>query len=78
MKIKTLQAEQMLMDRLRAASRDILGPDATEAEVEADAKRAYEGPEEPVFELTAEEHEAWEKRLQKEIAEAKRAGVMDL
>ena len=51
MRIKTLQAEQMLMDRLRAASRDILGPDATEAEVEADAKRAYEGPEEPYSNL---------------------------
>ena len=40
MKITMLEAEQMLMDRPRAAARDILGPDATEAEVEADAKRA--------------------------------------
>lgn len=75
---KTIAAEQRLLNRLRTASRRILGPDASDAEVEARARRVYEGPEERHVPLTPEEREAWQRQLKENIAEARRAGVMDL
>ena len=75
---RTLLAERLLMDRLRAASRELLGSGATDAEVEADAKRAYDGPEENAVVLTPEQRRAWQRQLRKDIAAAERAGVMDL
>lgn len=75
---RTITAERNLMNRLRAVSRRVLGPDASDAEVETRAKRAYEGPSEPRIVLTPEEERAWEQQLQENIAEAERAGVMDL
>ena len=75
---KTIAAERDLLNRLRAASRDILGPDASEAEVEAGARRAYEGPKQRHVPLTPEEKEAWKRQLAENLAEAERTGIMDL
>lgn len=75
---KTIIAERDLMNRLRIAARDILGPEASDAEVEAEAREAYEGPKQRHVPLTPEEREAWRRQLEENIAEAKRAGVMDL
>ena len=75
---KTIAAEQNLMNRLRAASRRVLGPEASDTEVELRARRAYEGPKEANVRLTPEEEQAWEQQLTEDIAEAERAGVMDL
>ena len=75
---RTIAAERNLLNRLRAAPRDILGAEASDAEVEARARRAYEGPEQRHVPLTPQEREAWKRQLEENIAEAKRAGVMDL
>ena len=75
---QTIAAEQDLINRLRTASRRILGPAASETEVELRAQRAYEGPTEPQVVLTPEEKESWEQQLKEDIIEAERAGVMEL
>ena len=75
---KMIAAERDLLNRLRAASRRILGPEASDTEVEARARRAYEGPKLPEVVLTPEEEEARERQFAENLAEADRAGVMDL
>ena len=75
---KMIAAERDLLNRLRAASRRILGPEASDTEVEARARRAYEGPKLPEVVLTPEEEEARERQVAENLAEADRAGVMDL
>ena len=47
MTINTIEAERLLLNSLREAARNTLGPDAGEAEVEAEALRAYEGSPRP-------------------------------
>lgn len=51
---KTLIAEQNLLNGLRAAARYNLGPEASDAEVEAEAREAYEGPKQRHVPLTRE------------------------
>ena len=75
---KTIEAERNLMNRLRRASRRILGPDASDDEVEAEARRSYEGPKEPKIKLTPQEEQAWLADLKEKMAEARRSGVMDI
>ena len=73
---KMIAAERDLLNRLRAASRRILGPEASDTEVEARARRAYEGPKLPEVVLTPEEEEARERQFAENLAEADRAGVI--
>ena len=75
---KVIEAERELLNRLRAASRRILGPDASDDEIEARARRAYEGPTEPKRKLTPEEKQASDEELKEKVAEARRSGVMDI
>lgn len=75
---RTIAAERNLLHRLRAASRDILGAEASDAEVEAHARRAYEGPKQRHVPLTPEEKEAWKRQFEANLAEADRTGIMNL
>ena len=75
---KTIEAERQLMNRLRKASRRILGPDASDDDIEAEARRTYEGPKEPKVKLTPEEEQAWAEDLKEKMAEARRSGIMNI
>ena len=44
MTINTIEAERLLVDEFRKGARERLGPDATDAEIEAKALQLYEGP----------------------------------
>ena len=71
---KTIAAGRNRLNRLRAVSRGVLGPDAFDADVEVRRRRAYEGPDEPDVVLTPQEEEAWERQFAGDIAEADGAG----
>ena len=75
MKSAMITAERRLEDQLHAAAREILGPAATEAEVQTLADREYYGPELPEREETAAERRQWEEDLERQRAQVRRWGL---
>lgn len=69
-----IAAERALEEKLHTAAREILGPDASKAEVQALADREYYGPTLPTTESEAERLE-WEADLERQRDQVRRWGL---
>ena len=75
MKSTVIAVERELEEQLYATAREVLGADATDADVQALADREYYGPQLPDREETPEERDEWETDLERERALVRQWGL---